>query len=420
MKTHLTIVTNSETQAARNCMVLHGFAYADGLRPRVAARPLSFGSAFHKGPEALYRTIGTVPHDEVEGIALERGLAAIDLALKTWLAKAEAGNEPLQELYEYAAVAVADARWMFEHYVRTFRDDITRLVPLAVERAFDVPMRNVIGRIVAHLRYAGVWDLVAFDPEHGDIVIFDHKSTQGDISSIDRRVELDPQMAGYLYALREMLASDPESFIRAIGMMHPRAEEAITAIRGKTATLGRVTYNVVRKKRPTTPNVNKDGTVSVAAIDTLPGLYEAALVAQGNPDWLDKARANVGAKGGEQKLAEQIERWDELKTKQTRLLDQLRAKGDTFIGRREFWRTGAEIERWRREAFVQAGLIRDAESNPLLRFRNPGHCTMPWSRPCVYRGICLDDSPELRAQFDVLPRHVEVEEASKHDSDEED
>jgi hypothetical protein len=409
MKRHLTTFTNSEQQCARDCMVKHGFAYAEGLRPKVTPRALSFGTAFHAGPAALYRTIGTVPQDEALELGMARGLAAIDDSFGAWLEKVEPLTSPeqLQELGDYAADAVLDARWMFKHYCHTFRADITRLVPLAVERSFSVPMRNVLGRVVPHFRYAGVWDLVAYDPEHGDIVIFDHKTTKGDVGSIDRRVEIDTQMAGYLYALQEE--------INAFNLWDIKDERRIPEIKRAFdgMRIGRIAYNVVRKKRPTAPQINKDGTVSIAAIDTLPEIYEDALEQQREPEWLTKAYANRESKGGELKFNEQATRYTELQVKQAGVLQRLRDRGDTFIGRREFFRTPDEIERWRREAMTQANVIRMAEAKPELRYRNPGHCTGPASLPCSYRSLCIDDAPELRAAFDVVPRHVEVELANR-------
>jgi hypothetical protein len=426
MKRHLTTFTNSEQQCARDCMVKHGFAYAEGLRPKVTPRALSFGTAFHAGPAALYRTIGTVPQDAALDVGMADGLTAIDASFKEWLDKVEplTTQEQLDELYDYAKEAVADARWMFKHYCHTFRADITRLVPLAVERSFSVPMRNVLGRVVPHFRYAGVWDLVAFDPEHGDIVIFDHKTTKGDVGSIDRRVEIDTQMAGYLYALREMLISHPGAFVTKQSS-HPFWPDAMDLLKACTGALpiGRIAYNVVRKKRPTAPQINQDGTVSIKAIDTLPEIYEDALEQQREPEWLTKAYANRESKGGELKFNEQATRYTELQVKQADVLQRLRDRGDTFIGRREFFRTPDEIERWRREAMTQANIIRIAEQNDKrdergnlyrsTRYRNPGHCTGPASLPCSYRSLCIDDAPELRAAFDVVPRHVEVELANR-------
>ena len=389
----LTIVTNSELQTFRDCPKKWSYAYAEALRPMATSKALSFGSAFHAGTEALYRAIGTMPSDEVEGFASEAGRKAIGTRLAQWVAECEATpGVSVETLYADAAEAVATASWMFDHYVQTFRADIARLVPLGVELPFSVELRDRRGQRMPHMRHAGVLDLVAYDPEYGDIVLYDHKTTSTAISAIDRRVELDPQMGGYLNALVETLRHDPGLLLSGARARphHPRQAEAIDALTTKLeqTTVGRVSYNIVRKKTPSVPKVNKDGTVSVAAIDTLPEFYEKA-------------------------LADQVERGKPIEEKQAELLRTIQGKGDSFIGRREFFRSGRDLESWRAETFEQARLVRAAERDVARRYRNAGHCSMPWSMPCSYRSICLDDSPEIRSMFVEVPRHNEVDEARK-------
>jgi len=389
------IVTNSELQTFRDCPRKWGFSYHEGLRPRSTPKALTFGSAFHSGVEALYRTIGTLPADEVAEVALAAGLQSIRVAFSQWIERVEADpTSSIESLYADAEEAVATSSWMLRHYVETFRADITRLVPLGVELPFAVSLRNSRGRTLPGITHAGVIDLVAYDPAYGDIVVYDHKSTSSEIGAIDRRVEIDPQMAGYLNALVETLRGDVSHLVKAARLREfcPSSDEAARALLSGSAPVGRVSYNVVRKKMPSVPKVNKDGTVSVAACDTLPGHYRAALEAQ------------------------EVERGKPVKPEQTEFLARLTQRGDTFIGRREFFRTGKEVEEWRSETFEQTRLIRAAERDAALRYRNPGHCSNPWSLPCSYRSICLDDAPELRAGFTKSERHSEVQAAVSRES----
>lgn len=384
----LTIITNSEGQSFRDCRKKHDFAYVRGLRPIVAARPLAFGVAFHAGTEAMRRSYGLVPLDELPDFATERGIKAIDASFDEWLEKAEEERSDIQALYEEAMDARETARWMLTHYVKTFRRDFEAIVPLGIELPFHVQLRNVAGALVPHLRYEGVIDFLGWDAEFEDIVIMDDKTTSGPVdTAIDRRVEMDPQMAGYLNALREMLRTNPELLVAGIPPMHPFAAKARASVLSRSvSSIGRVAYNVARKKRPREPSINKDGSLSAAACDTLPEVYRAAM---------DQA-----ALRGKPPIEKHYE-----------LLRVLEAKGDTYLSRREFYRNAREVEEWRVATFAIASDIRACASDPRLVYRNPGHCSNAWSLPCTYRGPCLDESPEMLRGFEVQARHAEVENA---------
>jgi hypothetical protein len=417
-KRKLTVFTNSEAQAFRDCRRKWWFTYVRGLRPEVAAKALTFGTAFHAGCESLYRAIsdwrGKKPENEIFEQAIASAHAAMDHVFADWIEAVWNSSAELNESFFGDVKATVElARWCLVHYATTFRSDIVRLVPVAIERPFAIVVRDKAGRPQNHLRYQGVWDLVAWDPVVGDLVIFDHKTTSGTLDNIDRRVELDQQMGGYLYALREM--------IRA-GVFREQFEAlGIPA----NPTTGRIIYNVMRKKMPSVPHVNKDGSVSTAACDTTPEIFRAALEKQTEPEWLTKARdalneASADPKkivAAQAKYDGQVERWDELRAKQNALLDQLENRGEAFVSRREFWKSDAEIELWRQYAFAQGNDIRAAERDERFRYPNPGHCTTAWSLPCVYRSLCIDDTPEIAASFRVEPRHAEVEAARKRDEE---
>src|SRR5690606_18746587 len=103
---------------------------------------------------------------------------------------------------------VETVRWAVPFYLDVFAHDFQRMVPLAIERPFEVPIADARGHALAHLRLAGVWDLVWIDVDQGDVVIDDHKSTSSATSDLDLRAELDPQMEAYLYALRHVLRTN--------------------------------------------------------------------------------------------------------------------------------------------------------------------------------------------------------------------
>lgn len=420
-KRRLTVFTNSEMQTFRDCRRKWWFSYVRGLRPEVAAKALTFGAAFHAGCESFYRTIadwrGKKTDDEVFEQAVASAHTALDHVFAEWVdAVWNSGSTLGDDFFEDVKQTVQLARWCLLHYVTVFRGDITRLVPIAIEKPFSIVVRDKAGRPQNHLRYEGVWDLVAWDPVFNDLVIFDHKTTSGTLDGIDRRVELDPQMGGYLYALREMIrAGEFRERFEALGI----PANPIT---------GRIVYNVMRKKMPSVPHVNKDGAVSTAACDTTPEIFRAALAAQSEPDWLLKARDTLdvlrsGAPDAKKiavaqaKLSEQEGRWREVRAKQDAMLETLEHRGEAFVSRREFWKSDAEIELWRQQAFAQGNDLRVAERDPRFRYPNPGHCTTAWSLPCVYRSLCLDDTPEMAASFRVEARHAEVEAARKRDEE---
>lgn len=391
----LLVETNSEQQTFRDCRYKWLLSYERGLRPKVTIRAFAFGRAAHAGLEAGYRCVGTVPRDQLFATAVAAADRAVTASLSEWIASVEehaAADFDIARFYEEAREVADTVRWIVGFWFRQYAADLARLVPIAIEAPFNVPMLDARGRVVPQLRQAGVWDLVAYDPDHGDVVLFDHKTTSSETTGLDIKAELDPQMAGYLYALAQELRHNPARFVPVIEAQlehNPAAAEALSVITdpARRPVIGRIGYNVLRKKRPSQPKINKDGTVSVAAIDTLAEIYEAALAAQ-------------------------VAHWKPVKTEQAELLERLEAKGPAaYVSRREFWRTREEVERWRAGVVAQAGDMRAAMRDAKAAYRNPGHCSHAWSMPCAYRSICLDESPELMAHYIVQPRHVEVQAA---------
>lgn len=390
-KPALTVVTNSERQAFLDCSQKWHFAYVENLRPKVAPRALGFGSAVHAGLAAGYDAIAQA---RLQGRADADPVGAAEVATQNaqnaWFATlvehTELNDDALEELANDAERTVATARWMVRHYFQRFADDQRHLIPLGIEMPYELTLLDRSGRRVPHLRVAGVLDLVAFDETAGDLVLFDHKTTSGEVGSIDRRVELDPQMAGYLWAMRELLRRKrfPTKLLAQLDA------RVLTRLLDDKLPNGRIVYNVLRKKQPRVPPVLKNGLVSAAAIDTLPEVYASA-------------------------LSEQEQRGFARTEAQAELLSKLESKGDTFLSRREFFRSDEEILRWRREVFLDASRMRQARRDPGLVTRNAGHCTMPWSMPCVYRNVCLDpESQEHRAAFRVAEQtHEEVAEAQE-------
>lgn len=371
----LTVVTDSELQSFRSCAQKHHFQYRERLRPLVEGKALAVGSIFHRGMSSGLAAgwepgWKSTPTSQRVAAQQQAATAEIDQMVMDWAAKlvAHGGQLDFDRLNTEVEETAAMVKWMLSHYFERTQADLTNLVLVEVEKAFLVDIHDRIGRVSPHLRYAGVRDAVLYDPAYNQVVLAEHKTTGGHPQDIEKRVEMDTQTAGYLWALKLQRAD-------------------LKTVDGEPlggAFLGRVVYNVLRKALPRSPNVNKDGSVSVAACTTTPELYREA-------------------------LNDQVRRGVPTSTKQGEFLARLEAAGDPFFARVEYHRTAAEIERWRSDTFVDAARIRAAGRDPAQRTRNTGHCNMPWSLPCAYRSVCLDDTPEMRAQFRVsADPHAEV------------
>lgn len=376
----LTVVTDSELQTFRSCAQKHHFQYRERLRPLVEAKALAVGSIFHAGMRAGIRAGWSAgwrsrPNTRRLQDQADAATKGIDDLVVAWATKivAHAADVDFEKLQTEVDDTAAMVKWMLRHYFDRTQADLASLVLVEVETPFEVPIHDRIGRVSPHLRYAGVRDAVFFDVEFNQIVLMEHKTSGGNPQDIEKRVEMDTQTAGYLYALKQQ---KPQ--LKTVDG-HPLGD----------ALLGRVIYNVLKKALPRPPNVNKDGSVSVAACTTTPEMYRDALNAQ-------VKQRNIPTS-----------------TKQAEFLQRLVDQGDPFFARVEYHRTKAEIERWRSDTFVDAARIRGAERNVEQRTRNTGHCNMPWSLPCPYRQVCLDPgAPEIRKQFRVAEDpHTEVRDA---------
>lgn len=378
----LTVVTTSELQEFRNCPQKHHFAYRERLRPLVDAKPLAVGSIFHVGMKGGLLAgwapgWKSRPGDQRLAQQVEAAQSQIDDLVGKWTAKvvlhtAEADYEKLAVEAEETSAMV---KWMLAHYFKSTTADLNQLVLVEAEAAFRVGVRDRRG-LVRHLFFAGVKDAALYDPGYNALVLDEHKTSGNAPRDIEKRVEMDPQTAGYTYALREALAADQLKTVD--GDPVP-----------KDAVVGRVLYNVLRKARPKEPKVNQDGKVSVAQCDTTPEKYNEALLAQ-------QSLRNIP-----------------ITEKQREFFDALVLKGDRYFARVEWHRTADEIERWRSETFVDAARVREADRDPTRRTRNTGHCNMAWSLPCSYRQVCLDpESPDIRKLYRVsADPHAEVREA---------
>lgn len=435
MKRPLQVVTNSELQGVRNCSQLHGFAYVDLLRPHVEAPYFAHGRALHAGAEAAIKTAFAA---DFRGDCLETRLECAiqvgQLQARALLAEyreklagldmhSEKRRERLKQADECTEMVIA----LVDRYVRGAAPDFEHLIPVAVEKRFEVPIPDAAGGRRTRVRLRGVIDVVWYDPEQGDLVIDDHKTTTKGADTFTRKLGHDPQLCGYLWAVRWMLSRGQlwtVASLRAVGMDNAQINGLLIAAKEGTLATGRIRYNVLRKKLPTVPTTLKNGTISTCQdIDTTSEIYAEALERQeARCLACDGTGEHEGDGGKFCKPCKGSGDGQARNPKQAALLAQLHARPDTWFQRLEVWKTDEAIERWRREAVTDAKRIRELKRSPMLRTRNLWHCTGTGGR-CDYAGLCArttigpDGPPELLEAFRVADTpHEEWIEGARSDA----
>ena len=384
----LTIITNSELGTFRECPMKHHFRYREKLRPKVEGRALAIGSVFHHGMSAGivagYHPQFARGKTNEERLAAQIAAAQSDVAaeLMDWAGRTTAHGVGVDfaALEEDAADGAEMLKWALASYFTSTVLDLDELRLVETEAAFKINVRDRLGRR-GRVEFQGVRDAVFYAPKYNAVILHEHKTVSSAPSDIEKRAELDPQTNGYTYALKEEHAAGKLWYY---DLDDPTTDQPKPV--PANASLGSVAYNAIKKKKPSTPKLNKDGTVSAAQIDTLGSIYRAA-------------------------LEDQVRRGHPVTDKQLVLLGNLEQRTGAYFHRHEFVRNQSDLDRWRSDTVIDAGRIRAADRDPAMRTRNPGNCTMPWSMKCEYRGVCIDDTPELRAQFRKLEdAHPELRE----------
>jgi len=425
MARHLHVVTNSEVEDFDRCHAYWGFRYAEGLRAQEEGGATGYGELYHEGCRAGWHAAWQDPELPLETRRQVASAAAM-LAIHQLAANrrtelhsertAAELEEAEAELNEHTEVA----QWAVFHYFHQLTTDLD-LVPLAIEATFSVPIPTRSGQ-GGMLRQDGKMDLVLWDRRAAQIVLEDHKTTGYAVQAYEGKLQLLPQPTGYLRALGVLLERVwiegwwPEAPATGFwGNTTPAAMQIMARERLPIlqSAVGQIAFNVSRRAKPKRPDVNllrvakgilavnptlaalvaaqeedqvPRGEVSSAEIDTLPEVYEAALV--------------------EQETARALPRTE----KQTARLAALRGKVSSYFQRYEFYRGPAELERWRQEMWVKAKAIRAAEREPAQRTRNPQACTGPGAPKCLYAPVCLSpEDPVPRAGYRVATtRHEEL------------
>lgn len=392
-KLHLA-VTNSEISTFRTCRQKWFFRHRERLRPKRRPRALAVGSMVHAGIAAVYGLIASkqrgvnasgIDYEALAVDTMQKRLAHYRKDIFDAMDEAKTTDE-IDELLAESETAEREAEGSVLRFVQRFaRDDEQRYKVVTVELPFTVLLRDKLGRKMSHALNAGVMDLVLYDQQLNELLLGEHKTSANDATKAEAKLDMDPQTSGYVWALREAM---PE-------LRRQLQNDPIGSMLRDDTKVGRVLYNVVRKKGPRQPTLNQDGSVSAAAVDTTRDVYEAALV--------DQER-----KG--------IPRTD----KQRNRLESLSTR-ERYVTRLEVFHGNDVLERWHTEQKADASLVRLARDGRFPITRNPEACNPPWVPPCPYRTICIDDSPERRELAGYVTMagvHEEVQEAIEQSAEE--
>lgn len=385
----LRVVTHSERHTFRRCPLLWSYVYVELLRPSTEHPALRFGTLFHKvvaratwlGWE-LKTKRGWVDPSKLGDEA--RLLVAQEFSELRKAAESSPYEDALQELAE----AEEWLAYQAGHYFEVNAADWSEYVLLGCEIPFDVPLRDSRGRVLPHVRFCGMIDLLLFHVPTARVVVVDLKTAQS-FAGTERKLQLDDQTTGYLWAARELFRAGKLATFLPPGLTE--------------ASFSGVAYNMVRKASPSAPRVNKVkkedcgwsvdpvgeykrlklleetggvnlGRVSTAQCDTTADVYREALLRQ--------------------KHARLIEIDDD----QRAMLAALENRGDTFFARVDSVRSERDLTRWCAEWLVEQARMREAEVDERQRTRNPASCTGPASPSCAYQPLCeAGDPPSSRA-----------------------
>jgi hypothetical protein len=361
------------------------------LTTGATATAASWGTLGHEGIRWAWRKAATLKEkgllqSQLDGVSLD---ACIESARRGVDAKAD---ELLDKAEDEEVNAIEEQRDQVMDgigvTVRGMWEAMKSHRLLGTEIAFKLPINDDGDE------YAGQIDLVTYDPEMQRIVVWDHKFSSS-VDAYEGRLQLDTQSAGYVWAVGELQKQ---------GYFKDYNSEPV----------GAFVWSVSRRKVPTSPRVNKltkkaakelnmqalldeqeksgepMGYVSSAACDTLPHLYQEALVKQELERFLPATD-------------EQRERFVQVQREMHRWYKQ----EEHFIGREQ-------ITRWGVEALVTLKQMKAATKNRELRIRNPGACAYPGTFKCDYDQVCLMDAPETRALYQVrTKKHAEIEEGTQ-------
>jgi len=255
------IVTHSELSTFKSCPQKHNYAYEIGWKSRITSIATLEGIAGHRALEEHYL-----------GHGQEKAEAAIKGMFRSYLER-----NPYLEPEQAEKVVQAEARSIavFRHYLKHYKDnDFTPYHDFfisnssMVEGEFLIPIYTPSGRQSSLFMLAGKRDLII--KHEGKNWIVDHKFYASISGAEGDRLSMDQQMRAYAYATQ--------------------VYDAIP-IHGAC-------YNIIKRKAPRQPKINKNGTVSKSPCDTtkeifLKALHDEGQTTEGYEDILERLENNL-------------------------------------------------------------------------------------------------------------------------------
>jgi hypothetical protein len=353
--------THSELQAGKDCLQKWLFAYQFGYTSRYLTPTILIGSGGHRGLEGIYRR---EPFGEtVAGIKsifsgyVEKNYSAIP--------------EDLLPKYSEAAQLTVDVVTNYRYHWRG-RDFKVATHPESgrplIEVEFKLPVYTPAGITSRLFDVGGKIDLVV--EEERELWIADHKFRLNIDADIEERMIIDQQLRLYAWAMTMCLGRPIAGAI----------------------------LNVVRRKVPGKPKINKDGTVSTAKMDTDVDTYIKAIEAQ-ERILCEQAPAMVAANEGKKrpKKIPMID-WDKYAPEIRRL------NGVKFFGRYKQRYTENDLMRAQFELYQNSLMIHQAKFYP----QNDAACEH-WGG-CRFKPLCTGRCQDPMADYAVKKNtHAELD-----------
>lgn len=222
-RTHLEVLSNSAMACYRACPRQFEYRYVRRRRPHRTSEALRFGSFFHVGLNAWWKTQGD-------------GQARLEAALEVMRKRAEERPDDVDEYEQVKAEELMigyTARWGEQE-----------LETVDVERVFEVSLINPETQAASRTyRLSGAIDAIARTAD-GRIVQVEHKTTSSDIgagSDYWRKVSaLDPQVSTYQAAMRSLGLEASETLYDVVRKVNLRPQKATPVESRRYTKLGKL------------------------------------------------------------------------------------------------------------------------------------------------------------------------------------
>lgn len=318
------LLTHSRQAAFKICRKRHWFAYELGIRRVTDGKALRMGTAYHVGLETM--AVSGELQSSLDAASERYRLAPDEFDQWEW---------DIEETTVRALLSGYFWRWS------------ESLEYLATEQVFNLRIKNpATNRSVPGWQWSGKIDGIVV-LEDGRLAVKENKLLSDDLTSDSefwRRLQMDPQVSGYVVAGRE-LGYD----------------------------VATVLYDVTRKPtiKPTPiPILDDDGQQVVIDIDE-----NRVFTKNGKP------RQTADAKLGYRLVTRPmtVEEWGD------RLVNDIASRPDYYYARREIPRLDKDLEEWRAEMYEVQRTIGEAQkANRWYKTVSRDTCGM-----CPYFGLCF-------------------------------